>query len=84
VGKFNPLIADTQYDEYVNGLVYASMLRLDAKIELEPAVAEKYEAIKDSTVITFTLPIVQRHTAPALPATPPTPLLTSTMYKTGR
>ena len=55
VGKFNPLIADTQYDEYVNGLVYASMLRLNAKIELEPALAEKYEVSKDSTVITFTL-----------------------------
>ena len=55
VGKFNPLIADTQYDEYVNGLVYASLLRLNAKIELEPALAEKYEVSKDSTVITFTL-----------------------------
>ena len=53
VGKFNPLIADTQYDEYVNGLVYASLLRLNAKIELEPALAEKYEVSKDSTVITF-------------------------------
>ena len=55
VGKFNPLIADTQYDEYVNGLVYASLLRLNAKIELEPALAEKYEVSKDSTVITFML-----------------------------
>lgn len=55
VGKFNPLIANTQYDEYVNGLVYAGLLRLNAKIELEPALAEKYEVSKDSTVITFTL-----------------------------
>ena len=55
VGKFNPLIADTQYDEYVNGLVYASLLRLNAKIELEPALAEKYEVSKDSTIITFML-----------------------------
>lgn len=55
IGKFNPLIADTQYDGYVNGLVYESLLRLNAKIELEPALAEKYEVSKDSTVITFIL-----------------------------
>ena len=35
--------------------MYASLLRLNAKIELEPALAEKYEVSKDSTVITFML-----------------------------
>lgn len=35
--------------------MYASLLRLNAKIELEPALVEKYEVSKDSTVITFML-----------------------------
>ena len=35
--------------------MYASLLRLNAKIELEPALAEKYEVSKDSTIITFML-----------------------------
>ncbi len=40
-GRFNPLISNTQYDEYVNSLVYSSLLKLNSKIELEPALAKK-------------------------------------------
>lgn len=54
-GKFNPLISDTQYDDYVNALVYGSLLKLNAKIELEPALAAKYEVSKDNKTITFIL-----------------------------
>ncbi len=54
-GKFNPLIENTQYDEYVNKLVYASLLRLNSKIELEPALAQKYKLSKDGKTLTFTL-----------------------------
>lgn len=35
-GKFNPLVSNTQYDGYVNTLVYDSLLKLNSKIELEP------------------------------------------------
>lgn len=54
-GRFNPLISNTQYDEYVNSLVYSSLLKLNSKIELEPALAKKYEVSKDNKVITFIL-----------------------------
>ena len=30
-GKFNPLISNTQYDGYVNSLVYDSLLKLNSK-----------------------------------------------------
>ncbi|MGP1438813.1 MAG: hypothetical protein ACTTKH_07060 [Treponema sp.] len=45
-GKFNPLIENTQYDEYVNRLVYASLLKLNSKIELEPSLAENIALVK--------------------------------------
>ena len=54
-GKFNPLIENTQYDEYVNKLVFASLLRLNSKISLEPSLAEKYKLSKDGKTLTFIL-----------------------------
>ena len=54
-GKFNPLIENTQYDEYVNKLVYASLLRLNSKLGLEPYLAEKHKLSKDGKTLTFIL-----------------------------
>ena len=54
-GKFNPLISNTQYDGYVNSLIYDSLLKLNSKIELEPAMAEKYDISSDGKKIIFTL-----------------------------
>ncbi|WP_158612455.1 ABC transporter substrate-binding protein [Leptotrichia sp. OH3620_COT-345] len=54
-GKFNPLVANTQYDVVVNSLVYDSLLKLNSKIELEPSMAEKYEISNDGKKIVFTL-----------------------------
>lgn len=54
-GKFNPLISNTQYDGYVNSLVYSSLLRLNDKIELENDLAQSYTISDDSKVVTFVL-----------------------------
>lgn len=54
-GKFNPLISNTQYDGYVNKLVYSSLLELNSKLELEPLMAEKYEISEEGKKITFIL-----------------------------
>lgn len=54
-GKFNPLFSNTQYDGNVNALVYDSLLKLNSKIELEPAMAEKYEISEDGKKVVFTL-----------------------------
>ena len=54
-GKFNPLISNTQYDGYVNSLVYDSLLKLNSKIELEPAMAEKYDISNEGKKVVFTL-----------------------------
>lgn len=54
-GKFNPLISNTQYDGYVNSLVYSSLLKLNDKIELEKDLAESYSISEDSKVLTFVL-----------------------------
>ena len=53
-GKFNPLFSNTQYDGNVNALVYDSLLKLNSKIELEPAMAEKYEISEDGKKVVFT------------------------------
>ncbi|WP_300410903.1 ABC transporter substrate-binding protein [Lagierella sp.] len=54
-GNFNPLFFNTQYDGNVVSLVYDSLLRLNSNIEIEPAMAEKYEMTEDGKKITFTL-----------------------------
>lgn len=54
-GKFNPLFSNTQYDGNVNALVYDSLLKLNSKIELEPAMAEKYEISEGGKKVVFTL-----------------------------
>lgn len=54
-GKFNPLFSNTQYDGYVNKLVYASLLQFNSKIELEPSLAEKYEMKEEGKTVVFTL-----------------------------
>ena len=54
-GKFNPLISNTQYDGYVNSLVYDSLLKLNSKIELEPSMAEKYDILDEGKKIVFVL-----------------------------
>ena len=54
-GKFNPLVSNTQYDGYVNTLVYDSLLKLNSKIELEPSMAEKYEITDEGKKLVFKL-----------------------------
>lgn len=54
-GNFNPLFFNTQYDGNVVSLVYDSLLKLNSNIEIEPAMAEKYEMTEDGKKITFTL-----------------------------
>lgn len=54
-GKFNPLFSNTQYDGNINALVYDSLLKLNSKLELEPAMAEKYEISEDGKKVVFTL-----------------------------
>jgi oligopeptide ABC transporter, oligopeptide-binding protein appA len=52
-GKFNPLVSNTQYDGYVNTLVYDSLLKLNSKIELESSMAEKYEITNEGKKTSF-------------------------------
>ena len=54
-GKFNPLVSNTQYDGYVNTLIYDSLLKLNSKIELEPSMAEKYEITDEGKKLVFKL-----------------------------
>ena len=54
-GKFNPLVSNTQYDGYVNILVYDSLLKLNSKIELESSMAEKYEITNEGKKLVFKL-----------------------------
>ena len=54
-GKFNPLVSNTQYDGYVNTLVYDSLLKLNSKIELESSMAEKYEITDEGKKLVFKL-----------------------------
>ena len=54
-GKFNPLVSNTQYDGYVNTLVYDSLLKLNSKIELESSMAEKYEITNEGKKLVFKL-----------------------------
>ena len=54
-GKFNPLVSNTQYDGYVNTLIYDSLLKLNSKIELESSMAEKYEITDEGKKLVFKL-----------------------------
>ena len=54
-GKFNPLVSNTQYDGYVNTLIYDSLLKLNSKIELESSMAEKYEITNEGKKLVFKL-----------------------------
>lgn len=54
-GVFNPLLTDSVYDDAVCKMIYASLLKLDDKQNVQPYLAEKYEISKDQKTITFTL-----------------------------
>lgn len=54
-GVFNPLLTDSVYDDAVCKMVYASLLKLDDKQEVQPYLAEKYEVSSDQKTITFTI-----------------------------
>ena len=54
-GVFNPLLADTRYDNNVNDIIYLPLLNLDSKGEFIPALAEKHEVSKDQKIITYKL-----------------------------
>ena len=54
-GKFNPLVSNTQYDGYVNTLIYDSLLKLNSKIELESSMAQKYEITDEGKKLVFKL-----------------------------
>jgi oligopeptide transport system substrate-binding protein len=51
----DPATADTRQGSQITELIYDSLTVVDSKNELQPAVAEKWEANEDSTVWTFTL-----------------------------
>ena len=54
-GKFNPLISNTQYDGYVNSLVYDSLLHMNDNLDIENGMAESYDVSEDSKKVTFVL-----------------------------
>jgi peptide/nickel transport system substrate-binding protein len=54
-GIFNPLLSDTSYDDAVNQVVYASLMMVNNKGNLEPYLAEKCDISSDQKVITYTL-----------------------------
>ncbi len=54
-GVFNPILADSDYDETVNDIVFSSLLQLDDNLDLIPDLAEKYEVSEDNKTITFYL-----------------------------
>lgn len=54
-GVFNPLLADTLYDNTVISTMYASLLELDGDLNLTSGLAESYEVSDDNLSITFTM-----------------------------
>src|SRR5699024_9988853 len=51
----DPATADTRQGSQVTELIYDSLTKVDSENELQPAVAESWEANEDATVWTFTL-----------------------------
>ena len=45
-GVFNPLLADSKYDDAVDAVVYSSLLKLDKNQNVEPDLAESYNHIQ--------------------------------------
>ena len=54
-GVFNPLLADSKYDDAVDAVVYSSLLKLDKNQNVEPDLAESYKVSDDNLKITFKL-----------------------------
>ncbi|MBU3207286.1 ABC transporter substrate-binding protein [Clostridium algidicarnis] len=54
-GVFNPLIANTTYDDAVNDLVYSSFLAYDKDYNLKDDMAESHEISSDNLVYKFKL-----------------------------
>ena len=54
-GVFNPLLADSKYDDAVDSVVYSSLLKLDKNQNVEPDLAESYKVSDDNLKITFKL-----------------------------
>lgn len=54
-GVFNPLLADSKYDDAVDSVVYSSLLKLDKNQNVEPDLAESYKVSDDNLKVTFKL-----------------------------
>ncbi len=54
-GVFNPMVADTLYDNTVNSVLYNGLLEFDEDLNLSPALAKDYEISDDNLKITFSL-----------------------------
>ncbi|TQQ84075.1 hypothetical protein EXD82_08715 [Peptacetobacter hominis] len=54
-GIFNPLISNIKEDDYVNAVVYASLMQVNEKGEIVPYLAEKSEVSEDMKTITYDL-----------------------------
>lgn len=54
-GVFNPMVADTLYDNTVNSVLYNGLLEFDKDLNLVPALAKGYEVSEDNLKITFEL-----------------------------
>ena len=52
-GIFNPLVSDIAMDHYVESVVYASLMTVNDKGELEKYLADKYEVSDDQKTITY-------------------------------
>ena len=52
-GIFNPLVSDTASDHYVESVVYASLMTVNDKGELETYLADEYKVSDDQKTITY-------------------------------
>jgi len=54
-GIFNPLFADSTYDNYINTSIFTSMIEVNKDGTYKEGIAEKWEISPDNLVYTFTL-----------------------------
>ncbi|GAV14090.1 ABC transporter substrate-binding protein [Paenibacillus sp. chi10] len=54
-GIFNPLFADSQYDNFINSTLFTSMIEVNKDGTYKEGIAEKWEISPDNLVYTFTL-----------------------------
>lgn len=55
VSSLNPILADSQYDRYVDHYLFAPLVELDANLQAIPGLAQSWDISKDGKVYTFHL-----------------------------